>query len=153
MGTQALDIGAMRQTSRSFISWHDLRKMRSNPHWDFGITARGSGDLREKSKYLKSRLADFRLCGVSAATDLGDPDAFSRDRTVFFSPVVGDGYNSSNTDPSCLSLLRLTPRQGGREFVRLLSRAPVVFGKLFDDIPGRQASVILNAILPQFAAR
>jgi len=119
--TVMLDIGAMRQTSRSFMSWHDLKKMRSNPQWDFGITARGSGDLREKSKYLKSRLSDFRLCGVSAAADLGDSDAFSRDRTVFFSPVVGDGCNSINTDPSCLSLLRLTPQQSGREFVRMLS--------------------------------
>ena len=173
--TVMLNIGAMRQTSRSFMSWHDLRRMRWDPHWDFGITTRGSDELREQSEYLKRRFSDVRVCGVLgsvgkphlassgpfsawlrpaastikptspaspslpggkiarsrandgvfrqslAPTDLGDSVTFSRDTTVFFPPAVGDGFNSSNTDPSCLSLLRLTPQQGAREFVRMLS--------------------------------
>ena len=116
-----LNLGAIRQGSRSFISWHDLRKMRWDRHWDFGITAAGADDLREQSDYLESHLSDIRVCGVIAPTGLGNSVMLSKDKTVFFSPVVGDGYNSIDSDPSCLSLLQLTPRQGGRELVGMLS--------------------------------
>jgi len=130
--TVMLNIGAMRQTSRSFMSWHDLRRMRWDPHWDFGITTTGSDKLREQSEYLKRQFSDVRVCGVLAPTDLGDSAAFSREATVFFSPAVGDGFNSSNTDPSCLSLLRLTPQQGGRELVRMLSNISSQMPRLDD---------------------
>jgi hypothetical protein len=119
--TVMLNIGAMRQTSRSFMSWHDLKRMGWDPHWDFGITTRGSDELREQLEYVKRRFSDVRVCGVLAPTDLGDSVTFSQEATVFFTPAVGDGFNSSNTDPSCLSLLRLTPQQSGRELVRMLS--------------------------------
>ena len=46
--TMMLNIGAMRQASRSFMSWHDLRKMRGDPRWDFGITTGDAGELPDQ---------------------------------------------------------------------------------------------------------
>ncbi len=124
LGLQAtvmLNIGAMRQTNRSFISWHDLRKMQKDPRWNFGIRTRVAGHLPEQLEYLKDRFPEIRVCGVSAPTDLRDSVTFSRDKRVFFPPRDGDGYNSSVTDPSCLSLLRVASQQSGRELVKTLA--------------------------------
>jgi len=121
--TVMLNIGAMRQTSRSFMSWHDLSGMRRNDLWDFGIRTKGADDLLEQLDYLKDRFPDVRVCGVSAPTDLGDTVDFSRDKRVFFPPRGGDGYNSSISDPSRLSLLRVAPQQSGRELAAMLSNA------------------------------
>jgi hypothetical protein len=119
--TVMLNIGAMRQTSRSFMSWHDLRKMRRDPSWDFGITTEDAGELREQLDYVKDHFQDLRICGVSAPTDMAGAVDFSPGKIVLFPPVEGDGYNSSSSDPSYLSLLRVAPQQDHRELVRMLS--------------------------------
>jgi len=119
--TVMLDVGAMRKTSRSFMSWHDLTILRRTSLWDFGLRTQGAEDLREHLDYLGGHFPDLRVCGISAVTDQGETAELLRGEIVFLSPEDGDGYNSSITDPSCLSLLRIAPRQGSQELVGLLS--------------------------------
>jgi len=119
--TVMLDVRAMRQTSRSFMSWHDLRRLRSKPNWDLGISIANAGELPGQLDYLKDRFGDIGVCGVLAPVDPGSSAAPAPDKTVVFGPGDADGYNSSSTDPSRLSLLRAGPQQDRRHLAGLLS--------------------------------
>jgi hypothetical protein len=119
--TMLLNVGAMRQNDHSFMSWHELKKMQSDRRWDFGIATGPDGDLEGQLSYLQDRFADIRVRGVSVPIDFDGSTAFAHNRMLYFPRMDGDGYNSIDTDPSCLNMLKVKPQQDRNELTRLLS--------------------------------
>jgi len=119
--TMLLNVGAMRQNNHSFMSWHDLKKMQSDRLWDFGIATGGDGDPEEQLEYLQDRFNDIRVRGVSAPIDFDNFAAFAHKKMLYFPRRDGDGYNSIDTDPSCLNMLKVKPQQDRHELTQLLS--------------------------------
>jgi len=119
--TILLNAGAMKQNDHSFMSWHDLKKMQSDRRWDFGIATSGGGDPEEQLEYLQDRFADIRIQGISAPIDFDNSAAFAHKKMLYFPRRDGDGYNSVDTDPSCLNMLKVKPQQDSYELTQLLS--------------------------------
>lgn len=124
--TVMINVEAMRRNNHSFMSWHDLKKMQRHRHWDFGIAANDSSGLQEQLEYMRDRFANIRVCGISGPIDFNHRVPLTHERLLFFPRRDGDGYNSIATDPSCLNVLRIGPKQDHDELAHLLSN---VFSK------------------------
>ncbi|HCO95390.1 MAG TPA: hypothetical protein DIU00_15810 [Phycisphaerales bacterium] len=103
------------------MNWHDLKKMQDDRRWDFGIATGPDDDPDEQLKYLQDRFTDIRVLGISAPIDFDGSAAFAHNRMLYLPRRDGDGYNSIDTDPCCLNMLKVKPQQDRNELTRLLS--------------------------------
>lgn len=119
--TVMVNVRAMREKNNSFMSWHDLKKMQKDHRWDFGIVTSSNSDMQEQLTYLHDRFNNIRLHCVLSPVVSDDAAAIEHEQMLFFNPRKGDGYNSINTNPSCLNVLMVKPHQGRNEFAKILT--------------------------------
>ena len=135
--TVMLNVKAMKRNDRTFMSWHDLKKMQRENYWDFGIAINGSGDIQEQLDYLQDRIEDIRVCGVSMSIGFDGSGDFAKRGMLFFPRKNGDGYNNADANPSSLNVLRIEPQQDHHELTQLLSnvfyKAPSFEDKFVED--------------------
>ena len=119
--TVMLDVKAMKHKDRSFMNWHHLQQMQRRAHWDFGISATNHINLKKSLEYLRDCFPDTRICGISGSTDFMGPADLADHNMLFISQRDGNGYNSTDTDPFHLNVLRIKPQQSQHDLALRLS--------------------------------